>query len=150
MKQKAWILTIFLFKFAFSLRSLSEIDEDLLKVHQDCIHAQSGLVRRLKQTTTQIQACNEDLKAKNLAPKLLGHLESLAQQFSLFQTMDYFEPYHNIETCDDCNKKVMMMDFEVRKCQDVMAKLIYNVSQSQVTFTLANGQYAGEKIIFLA
>jgi hypothetical protein len=137
-------LLISLGKSIESLPSLPDIDATLSSTNENSIYEQAALVKKLTDLQPQIQTCTDALKAQNIAPKLVTYLEIIAQLVQQFSTMDYFEAYENVSTCDDINYKITLMDFDVRKYRDIIVKCAYNSSQLTQNYVLANQQYVSK------
>lgn len=146
MKLKSWkiiFLVIFVLKTAFSLPSLDEIDQALKKVNEDSTYAQEGLIKRLSELLTDITTTNNELKAKNLAPTLSTYLDNIAQLIQQFKTMDYFETYEVVSTCNDVNYKIITMELDVVKMREIIVKGNFNVTQIYPNYSWANYYYLG-------
>lgn len=127
-----------------ALPSLPEIDTTLSKVNENLIYFQSNLQKRLKDLTNDTQNSIEALKSKNQAPNLVTQLENLQNLAQQFLTIDYFEKYENLSTCDDVNLKIIMMENDVQLYIDVIGKSNGNVSVLYPVYVQVNLQYASE------
>lgn len=142
LKTLLWL--IFIIGSTSSLPSLQDIDDALQKISEDTIYAQTGLVKRLTDISTLIESCVEKLKSSSLVPKLQPFLTNLATLMKLYRTMDYFEAYQEVTTCNDVNYKIMMMEFDIKYFREIMAISSFNVSQFYPNYNSANYQYTSE------
>ena len=146
LKTLLWL--IFIIESTSSLPSLQDIDDALHKISEDTIYAQTGLVKRLTDISPLIESCVEQLKSSGLVPKLQTFLTNLSTLMKQYRTMDYFEAYQEVTTCNDVNYKIMIMEFDIKYFREIIVKSSYNVSQFYPNYNQANYHYTSELLFF--
>lgn len=114
-----------LFPLAISQINQSDLDAQCTEARNNLIHRELRMGKVLSDFNKQIMNCSTSMA--NFRDLSLA-LDSFANMALLQSTVNNYETYENISTCNDINLKIILIDFEMRKVLSLQSTANRNLS----------------------